>query len=164
VAFPEQSCHFFAVLTLANAVVVLNPEARCFGNDLMVRRKSQCGAYLTGLVSSTNKDASMHDVDDAEKRCIHRDQSAGSIRKSLELFQGDIEHRPTSIKQMAGFAKRLFMESKRGNWQSKCSWTYRRFYDLSCMQKRKRDGLLCIDPWVRMSGTAVQPRIGNGPV
>lgn len=105
--FPNQPCHFFAGLALANTAVMLNPEARRFRNDLIVRRKSHAGAHLIGLVRSSNQDSPMHDGNYAEKRCIYRDQSAGSIRKCLELFQGDIKHKPTSIKQMVGFAKRL---------------------------------------------------------
>jgi hypothetical protein len=107
VVFPNQPCHFFAGLALANAAVVLNPEARRFRNDLIVRRKSHAGAHLIGLVRSSNQDSPMHDGNYAEKRCIYRDQSAGSIRKCLELFQGDIKHRPSSIKQLGFFAKRL---------------------------------------------------------
>ena len=107
-AFPKQSCHFFAGFALANAAVVLNPEARRFRNDLIMGRKSHAGANLIGLVIASNQNSAVHDAEDTEKRCIHRDQSAGSIRKSLELFQGDIEHRPSSIKQMGGFGKRLF--------------------------------------------------------
>ena len=106
--FPKQTRHFFAGLALANAAVVLNPEARRFRNDLIVRRKPHAGSHLIGLVSSPNQNSAVHDRNDAEKWCIYRDQSAGSIRKCLELFQGDIEHRPSSIKQMVHFAKRLF--------------------------------------------------------
>ena len=106
--FPKQSCHFVAGLALANAAVVLDPEARRFRDDLIVRWKSHAGSNLIGLVSPSNQNSAMHDGNDAEKWCIYRDQSAGSIRKCLELFQGDIEHRPSSIKQMGCFAKRLF--------------------------------------------------------
>lgn len=106
--FPKQPRHFFAGLALANAAVVLNPEARRFRDDLIVRRKSHAGAHLIGLVSPSNQNPAVHDGNNAEKWCIYRDQSAGSIRKCLELFQGDIKHRPSSIKQMACFGKRLF--------------------------------------------------------
>jgi len=105
--FANQPCHFFAALALANATVVLNPEARRFRDDLLVRRKSHAGTHFIGFVRPSNQNPSMHDRNNAEKWCIYRDQSAGSIRKCLELFQGDIKHRPSSIKQMAGFAKRL---------------------------------------------------------
>ena len=105
--FPNQPCHFFAGLALANAAVVLNPEARCFRDDLIVRGKSHAGTHLIGLVRPSNQDPPVHDGNNSEKWCIYRDQSAGSIRKCLELFQGDIKHRPSSIKQMACFAKRL---------------------------------------------------------
>lgn len=113
--FAKQPCHFFTGLAFANAAVVLNPEARRFRDNLIVRRKSDAGAYFVGLVSASNQNSAMHDGNNAEKWCIYRDQSAGSIRKCLELFQGDVEHRPSSIKQMCGFAKRLFVvaEGKR---------------------------------------------------
>ena len=106
--FPKQPSHFFAGLALANAAVVLNPEARCLCNDLIVGGETHAVTDLIGLVISPDQNPAMHDGNDAEKRCIYRDQSAGSIRKSLELFQGDVEHRPSSIKQSADFAKRLF--------------------------------------------------------
>jgi len=106
VSFPKQPSHFFAGLALANAAVVLDPEARSLCNDLVVRRKAHAVADLAGLVSSPDQNPAMHDRNDAEKWCIYRDQSAGSIRKSLELFQGDVEHRPSSIKQMVDFTKR----------------------------------------------------------
>ena len=106
--FAKQVCHFFTRLALANAAVMLDPEARRFRDDLIVRRKSHAGSYFVGLVSPSNQNSAVHDGNNAEKWCIYRDQSAGSIRKCLELFQGDVEHRPSSIKQMGGFAKRLF--------------------------------------------------------
>ena len=136
-AFPKQSCHFFAGFALANTAVMLNPEARRFRNDLIVRRKSHAGAHLIGLVRSSNQDSPMHDGNYAEKRCIYRDQSAGSIRKCLELFQGDIKHRPSSIKQLASFAKRLIPRRAAGNGNRSALCQNRRFYDLSRMQKRK---------------------------
>lgn len=106
--FSKQPCHFFTGLALANTAVVLDPEARRFRDDLILRRESHAGAHFVGFVSPSNQNSAVHDGNYAEKWCIYRDQSAGSIRKCLELFQGDVEHRPSSIKQMGGFAKRLF--------------------------------------------------------
>jgi hypothetical protein len=136
--FAKQPCHFFTGLAFANAIVVLNPEARRFRDDLIVRRKSHAGTHLIGLVSTPNQNSAVHDGNDAEKWCIYRDQSAGSIRKCLELFQGDVEHRPSSIKQLGDFASDYLMARKGSRkWQSKCSYLNRRFYDLSRMQERK---------------------------
>jgi len=59
--FPNQPCHFFAGLALANATVVLNPEARSFCDDLLVRRKSDTGTHLIGLVRSSNQNPAVHD-------------------------------------------------------------------------------------------------------
>ena len=136
--FTKQPCHFFTRLAFANTTVVLDPEARRFRDDLIARRKSHAGAYLIGLMRSSNQNPAVHDGNNAEKWCIYRDQSAGSIRKCLELFQGDVEHRPSSIKQMGDFASDYLMRPKGScKWQAKCSCLNRRFYDLSRMQKRK---------------------------
>jgi hypothetical protein len=138
VGVPQQTCHLFARLTLADAAIVLNPEARSLCNDLVVRRKSNAVADLVGLVSASNQDASMHDCDDAEKWCIYRDQSAGSIREYLELFQGDFEHRPEH-KTNDLLRKRIICSPRFSHWHPqwhlKCSNGRRRSYDLSRMQK-----------------------------
>jgi len=108
VFFLQQARHFLSCLAFANPAVVLNPEAGRFGNDLVVRRKSDAGANPVGFVCSSNQNAAVQNIDDPEKWSIDGKKSAGKFRKKLELFQRYVEHRPSSIKQMQKFASDYF--------------------------------------------------------
>src|SRR5262252_6549330 len=93
----QQQGHLLARFALAQPAVMLNPEAGCFRDDLLVRWESNAGANLICFVCTSNQYAAIHDRDHSEKGGIHGNHCLGSFRKNLDLFQGDVEHRPSSI-------------------------------------------------------------------
>src|SRR5262249_19875706 len=51
--FAQQQGHFLTRLAFAQAAVMLNPEAGCFRNDLLVRRESDAGTDLICFVRAS---------------------------------------------------------------------------------------------------------------
>src|SRR6266481_137086 len=97
----EQLRHLVTPLSHPDAGLMLNPEARRFGNDYFISREPDGLADLLGLdvVCSLPEQASVHDHDTSKQRGVNRDERTRPAGESLELFEGDrreLDHRPHS--------------------------------------------------------------------
>ena len=65
-AFSKHLGHLFARLSLADAFIVLNPETRGLGDDVIAGRESHAAAGILRLLRTSIEHVAMQDRHDAE--------------------------------------------------------------------------------------------------